>query len=247
MSLFNELKRRNVFKVGIGYVLIAWLVAQVLQLIFESFGTPDWAIKTVLVLLATGLPFALFFAWAFEMTPEGLRRERDVDRSEPITPDTIRKLKGAETTGTNLRCIIYKSRCKGSANWELVESILEASTRNNPANAITGVLVATETHFLQVLEGEFEALNATFERISRDTRHHRVQLISFGEIEERRFGDWGMHGIGLFDLNRELVAKLGSKFGEENGNVRFPSTEHEVMDLLNMLLPEEQLGRAHKQ
>ena len=84
MSIFNELKRRNVFKVGIAYVVVAWLVAQVLQLIFESFGTPDWVMKTVLVLLATGLPFALFFAWAFEMTPGGLKRESEVDRTQSI-------------------------------------------------------------------------------------------------------------------------------------------------------------------
>ena len=92
MSLFNELKRRNVFKVGIAYIVVAWLVAQVLQLVFESFGTPAWAIKTVLVLLATGLPFALLFAWAFEMTPEGLKREQDVDRSQSIAPETGKKL-----------------------------------------------------------------------------------------------------------------------------------------------------------
>jgi len=92
LSIFNELKRRNVFKVGIAYVIVAWLVAQVLQLVFESFGTPAWAIKTVLVLLATGLPFALFFAWAFEMTPEGLKREQDVDRSQSIAPQTGTKL-----------------------------------------------------------------------------------------------------------------------------------------------------------
>jgi len=240
LSLFNELKRRKVFKVGLAYVLVAWIIAQILQLLFESFGTPEWVIKTVLVLLAAGFPIALFLAWAYEMTPEGLKRDRDVDRSEPITAHTIKRLKGAKSTGTKLRSVVYKSRCKGLANWDLVESILESSTKNNPANAITGVLVATETHFLQVLEGEFEALNATFERISRDTRHHEIQLISFGEIEERRFGDWGMHGIGLFDLNPELAARLRSKYGEDNGNVRFPSTEYEVMSLLEMILPEEQ-------
>ena len=92
MSFFNELKRRNVFKVAIAYVVVVWLVAQVLQLVFQSFGTPDWVMKTVLVLLATGLPFALFFAWAFEMTPEGLKREYEVDRSQSITPQTGRKL-----------------------------------------------------------------------------------------------------------------------------------------------------------
>ena len=239
MSFFNELKRRKVFRVGIGYVLIAWLLAQVLQLLFESFGTPDWMIKTVLVLLAAGFPIALFLAWAYEMTPEGLKRESDVERSEPITSHTIRKLRGTKSTGTKLRSAIYKSRCKGLADWDLVESILDSSTKNNPANAITGVLLATETHFLQLLEGEFEALNATLERISRDTRHYEVQLISFSEIEERRFGNWGMHGIGLFDLNPELKARLGSKFGADNGNIRFPSTEHEVLELLSMALPED--------
>jgi len=239
LSLYSELKRRKVFKVGIAYVFIAWLIAQVLHLAFEAFGTPAWAIKSVLVMLATGLPVALFLAWAYEITPEGLKRDRDARRSEPITPQTIKKIKNADSEGNDLRCAIYKSRCKGLANGELVESILESSIQNNPANAITGILVATETHFLQVLEGEFEALNATLERISRDTRHDKVQMISFGEIEQRRFSDWGMHGIGLFDLNQELAARLGRRFGEQNGNVRFPSTEQGVMEMLGMLLPEE--------
>jgi serine/threonine-protein kinase len=92
LSLFNELKRRNVFKVAIAYVVVAWLVTQVLQLVFESFGTPDWVMKTVLVLMAMGLVFALFFAWAFELTPEGLKREREVDRSRSMTKQTGKKL-----------------------------------------------------------------------------------------------------------------------------------------------------------
>jgi len=85
-----------------------------------------------------------------------------------------------------------------------------------------GVLVVTETHFLQVLEGPFEPLNATFERIARDTRHEGTQLISFTEIKERRFADWAMHGIGLFDLNRELKSSLCLKFGEDNGTFVYP-------------------------
>ena len=83
-SFFNELKRRNVFKVGIAYIVIAWLIAQVLQLVFEGFGTPDWAIKTLLVLLATGLPITLFFAWAFELTPEGIKKDKGVDQDQSI-------------------------------------------------------------------------------------------------------------------------------------------------------------------
>jgi len=92
LSLFNELKRRNVIRVGIAYVVVAWLVAQVLQLFLESFGAPDWVMKTVLILLAAGVPFALLFAWVFELTPEGLKRETEVDRSQSITHQTGRKL-----------------------------------------------------------------------------------------------------------------------------------------------------------
>jgi TolB-like protein/Tfp pilus assembly protein PilF len=92
LSFFDELKRRNVLRVGIAYVVIGWLVAQVLQLVLETFTAPDWVMKTVLVLIIAGLPFVLVFAWAFEMTPEGIKREHEVDRSQSITNKTGRKL-----------------------------------------------------------------------------------------------------------------------------------------------------------
>lgn len=92
MSLFNELKRRNVFRVAIAYLVIAWLLAQVADLAFDNFGTPEWVSKTVLFLLLLGFPLAVFFAWAFEITPEGVKKEKDVDRSVSITSPTGRKL-----------------------------------------------------------------------------------------------------------------------------------------------------------
>jgi len=92
MGFLEELKRRNVFRVGIAYAVTAWLITQVLEVALESFGSPEWVMKTVLVVLAAGLPLALIFAWAFELTPEGLKREKDVDRTKSITPQTGRKL-----------------------------------------------------------------------------------------------------------------------------------------------------------
>ncbi|MGB5629007.1 MAG: hypothetical protein WBM57_06555 [Woeseiaceae bacterium] len=92
MSIFTELRRRNVIRVAIAYLVTAWLVAQVAELALESFGAPDWVMKTLLFMLAIGLPFALIFAWAFELTPEGIKREKDVDRSQSITQETGRKL-----------------------------------------------------------------------------------------------------------------------------------------------------------
>jgi len=92
VSFFNELKRRNVFKVGVAYVIIAWLLAQVADLMLENFGAPDWVIKSFLGFLIIGFPLALFFAWAFELTPEGVKRESEVDRSQSITTQTGQKL-----------------------------------------------------------------------------------------------------------------------------------------------------------
>jgi len=92
MAFFAELKRRNVVRVGIAYVVVAWLLAQVADLALGAFGAPDWVLRSFLILLGLGLPLALFFSWVFEVTPEGIRREKEVDRSVSITRQTGRKL-----------------------------------------------------------------------------------------------------------------------------------------------------------
>lgn len=92
MSFFAELKRRNVFRVGIAYGITAWLLMQVADILFEAIGTPPWAMQTLLVFLGLGFFVALFFAWAFELTPEGVKREKEVDRTQSITPQTGKKL-----------------------------------------------------------------------------------------------------------------------------------------------------------
>jgi len=92
LSLFQELKRRNVFRVTIGYVVLAWLMAQVADLLLETFGAPDWVMKSLLGLLGLALPFVVYFAWAFEITPEGVKREREVVREQSITGQTGHKL-----------------------------------------------------------------------------------------------------------------------------------------------------------
>ena len=92
MSLFNELKRRNVFKVAIAYVVMAWLVMQVTDVVLNHITAPGWIFQVLMLFLAIGLPFAVFFAWAFELTPEGLKREAEVDRTQSITHVTSKRL-----------------------------------------------------------------------------------------------------------------------------------------------------------
>jgi len=91
-GFFEELKRRNVVRVGVVYLIAAWLLAQVADLMLQSFHAPDWVIQAILVVLIIGFPLALIFAWAFELTPEGIKLEKDVDRTQSITRVTGRKL-----------------------------------------------------------------------------------------------------------------------------------------------------------
>ena len=92
MSLFAELKRRNVFRVGIAYIVLAWLLLQVGDTLAPALRLPEWVNSALAFFLILGFPLAIFFAWAFEMTPEGLKLEKDVDREKSITPQTGRKL-----------------------------------------------------------------------------------------------------------------------------------------------------------
>ncbi|MDH4057097.1 MAG: hypothetical protein OEW73_15750 [Gammaproteobacteria bacterium] len=92
MSILEELKRRNVFRVGIAYAVASWLLLQIVDIVLPIIEAPEWVSKAILLLIATGFPLALLFAWAFELTAEGLKFERDVDRSQSIAPKTGRNL-----------------------------------------------------------------------------------------------------------------------------------------------------------
>mgnify|MGYP001550548516 CR=1 FL=1 len=92
MSFFNELKRRNVFRVGIAYVVASWLLLQVVDFALDVIDAPNWIIQVLVLLAAIGLPAALTFAWVYEMTPEGLKRESQIQRNESVTAHTAKKL-----------------------------------------------------------------------------------------------------------------------------------------------------------
>ena len=91
-NFFAELKRRNVYKVAIAYGVVAWLLMQVASQIFPFFEIPNWAVRLVVLLLIIGFPVALILAWAFELTPEGIKRAEDVDLTKSTTRRTSHKL-----------------------------------------------------------------------------------------------------------------------------------------------------------
>jgi TolB-like protein/Tfp pilus assembly protein PilF len=92
LSFFKELNRRNVFRVAIGYIVSSWLLVQVADLVLENTDAPAWVIQTIMLVLALGFPVVVFFSWAYEVTPEGIKRESEINRSHSITHDTGRKL-----------------------------------------------------------------------------------------------------------------------------------------------------------
>ncbi|MGI9235280.1 MAG: tetratricopeptide repeat protein, partial [Woeseiaceae bacterium] len=91
-NLFTELKRRNVVRVGIAYIVLGWIALQVGDIMFDMFEAPAWVGKSFAALLLLGFPFVCLFAWAFELTPEGVMKTAEVDESESITHSTGKRL-----------------------------------------------------------------------------------------------------------------------------------------------------------
>ena len=92
MSVFSELKRRNVFRVGLLYVIASWIILKVTEVGVSLLHIPTWVGKLIVVLLTVGFPLILIFSWAYEITPNGLKKEKNVDRGRSITDKTAGKL-----------------------------------------------------------------------------------------------------------------------------------------------------------
>jgi len=91
-SFFSELKRRNVYKVAVAYAVASWLLIQIATQVFPFFEIPNWTVRLVVLLLIAGFPVALTFSWAFEITPEGIKRESEIESDKSITHHTGRKI-----------------------------------------------------------------------------------------------------------------------------------------------------------
>ena len=92
MTLFAELKRRNVLRMAGLYLVAAWLIVQVTSTLLPAFDLPPWILRALILVLAVSFLPTLIFSWVYELTPEGLKREREIERTESITPDTGRRM-----------------------------------------------------------------------------------------------------------------------------------------------------------
>src|ERR1700741_5232228 len=92
MNFFAELKRRNVYKVAVAYAVVAWLLIQAASIFLPAFDAPPWVMKTFIIVIIFGFPVALIFSWAFEITPEGIKRESEIEPNKSSARRTGRKI-----------------------------------------------------------------------------------------------------------------------------------------------------------
>ena len=134
MPFVKELKRRNVFRVAIAYAIAAWLLIEITATTFPILQLPDWSVTLVTVFVLSGFPLALIFAWAFELTPAGIKLEKNVDRSASIR----------HITGRNLDFIIIVVMALAIGYFVYDEFVIEPAQKEALATDSAQEIVATE-------------------------------------------------------------------------------------------------------
>ena len=126
MSFFTELKRRNVIRVGLAYAVLSWLLLQVGDVLFDALRLDDSALTVMLAILALGFAPVVIFAWIYELTPEGVKRESEIDRSQSITGQTGHRL--------NITIVVLLVAALGLFAWE---SFVDGDSVQAPSSAST--------------------------------------------------------------------------------------------------------------
>src|SRR5205085_6388926 len=137
-KLFIELKRRNVYKVAVAYAVVGWLVIQIATSTFPVLDIPNWVTKFVIAIVLLGFPIALVLAWAFEMTPEGVKRTEDVGPDEKIPQWSARKFAALIVTVALLAAGLLVFKLVGTARWAV------RSDDNNGGNRSAASLPVAE-------------------------------------------------------------------------------------------------------
>lgn len=206
-DLPGELRRRRVMKVAAGYAVVAWIVAQVADLAADNFAAPAWLMPMLLILLALGLPVAVVLAWAYEMTPDGIRRDDGVD-SAAASPRPVRALR-------------QRSRAV------VVSGLL--------ATAVV-VLIATVTSSIRrpdVLEAERTTAGASA-RADAPIPAKSVAVLPFVDMSEARDQEWFADGLTEEILN-SLAALPELKVTARTSSFRFKGADHDIVAIADTL------------
>ncbi|MCH7894515.1 MAG: hypothetical protein IH907_08405 [Proteobacteria bacterium] len=203
MSIFRELKRRNVIKVGIAYAIVAWLTIEIAATTFPMLRLPEWTATFVTVLLLIGFPVALIFAWAFEITPEGIKREKDVDRSQSIT----------HITGRNIDYIIIAALVLALGFFAFDKFVLD------PSRDAELVQATTKTVIEQVTES-----------FSAETAGKSIAVLAFTDLSPE--GDQEYFSDGISEELLNVLAKIpGLRVAARTSSFQFKGQNRDIVDI----------------
>lgn len=226
MSFIQELKRRNVFRVGIAYAITTWLLLQVSDVVLGNIEAPGWVFKAIMLVLALGFPVVLLFAWAFELTPEGIRKEKDVDRTQSITPTTGRKLDYAiiALLALGLAYFIWESRF----------SVKESDSREKGSEPFS-VPAAVES--MATSEKGSDPFSAKRAPTSDEKSIAVLPFSTRSKVEDDQFFSDGMHDDLLTQLAKIGELKVISRtsvmeYRDTTKNLREIATELGVTNIL---------------
>jgi len=175
LSFFNELKRRNVVRVSIAYIIVAWLLIQAAGVLEPALLLPDWVDRVVTVLLLIGFPVVILFAWAFELTPNGVKLTKDVDRSRSIAPATGKKLEYFTIVALSLVVVFFLVR-----EFTPLGDQTERQADTSDTSTMSGQVAAeqAETQSIAVLPFEDYSENADQDHFSRGIAEEILNLLA---------------------------------------------------------------------
>jgi adenylate cyclase len=157
-NFFSELKRRNVYKVAVAYAVVSWLLIQIATQVFPFFEIPNWAVRLVVILLIFGFPVALILSWAFEITPEGIKLESEIDPKQSITRKTGRKIVGMTVVVAILAAGMFVYQFVHFSAHPRVEGQAPA-TPNDSSNGLAGARPSTSIPEKSIAVLPFENLS----------------------------------------------------------------------------------------
>jgi TolB-like protein len=181
MSFFNELKRRNVFRMGAAYVVVAWVLLQAIDFALDIISAPNWVMQVFFIAAVAGLPLVLIFSWIFEMTPDGIKLESEIDRSQSVTPQTGRKLDRTIIVFLVLAvALLLADRFIGREHTPLPPSTVTAEVHDagnsSPANDVQSIAVLPFVNMSSDPEQEYFSDGLSEELLNRLAKNEQLQV-----------------------------------------------------------------------
>lgn len=145
MSFVDEIKRRNVAKVAVLYLIAAWLILQVAELLFDAIGVPEEFLRFIIAVVILGFPLVLIFSWVYEVTPEGIKREKEIDRSQSITAETGQRINRMIVVLLVLTIAVVALDRLVPESAEPTDTVVAAKGATSEGDAATDAVEITET------------------------------------------------------------------------------------------------------